>query len=332
MTQLFCAVQVTAVGDYICFFEYNDASTTEYPNIEQPKNSYTIDNGVSLDKTIEESGEAWPDAPARIIGKRFLGWFVNDIQITPETKLTADMVSNKNNIKIEGKWAVDDCADIESAVLRSYDHLGNMLSSDVELRNSSGNPIEFSSDVTEYYIKVLDNAVFAEFDFRVHEPAAAYDITYNGSAAASAETVVKTYSEAEQQEFPSGIDVSMERVTLAEKSDGQEYNDIVIPITAKNGAVKTYKFHIERSHAQIKLAYGNTPFGRIAKDYSSASWTEADRQEKRDTFSNTYTFYGSNVTIQNKYDPKAWGEGEEVAGGVETSGGQYRNYDKDGTA
>ncbi len=331
LIQLFCAVPVSA-ETALCYIKYNDESVNEpengkiYPNVEEPLDA--IDPfDVTVGEPIPE--DLWPSDPTRIIGKRFLGWFVKDTntQIMPGTVLTSDMfIMGGTAIYIEGRWAVDDCADIETAVLRSYDHLGNMLSSGVQLYNKDGVAVDFDRDITEYTVKVLNNAVFAEFDFHIYEPYATYEITYNDEEPETDWEYTTTWSNAEEQEFNSGIDVKMERVTLLEKSD-RETNDIVVKVTAKNGDEKIYSFNIERSAEEVKLAYGNTPFGRIA-GFAGTTWTDERRQQAREEFASTQEFYGAS------YKQIAWGDDveTEVVGGAVSADGEFRNYDKDETA
>ena len=321
--QYFNAVPVLAVGDYQCVFNYNDGSTSEFPNLGKPIGTETID--VTLGQPIGE--EQWPAEPSRIVGKRFVGWFVNDIELTPDTVITSDMGSPF--ITVEGRWAEYDCADIESVGFKIYNHLGDVLSNDVELTDEHGAPVAFSGDVTEYYINLLGDTEYVDMSFIVHEPGAGYSITFNGNGdgVVKEETVLKTYSQAQDTEVDSGIYVQTKKLVPETTTEENPYNDIIIPVTAKDGInSKTYTFHVKKARSQIKLEYGNTPFGRIAKDYSSSEWTEEERQEERDYFSSTYDLYG-----QNTYNPKAWGEGTEVFEDT-TEQGKYRNYDKDETA
>lgn len=107
---------------------------------------------------------------------------------------------------------------------------------------------------------------------------------------------------------------------------------------------KTYTLHIRQLlKPQIKLNYGNSPYGEIMK----MSWDDAKKQRAKEEFNRNYRFASDllpdNLSELVRYTPNAWGNLNamtEVAPGTDLEewkvqhSGQipFINYDKDPTA
>lgn len=127
------------------------------------------------------------------------------------------------------------------------------------------------------------------------------------------------YTEDEDESLPEDntIDVT---ITMPEHTDPRT--------NMPHQVTKTYRFHIKRLDMELKLAYGNTPYGRIMETMKTNP-DEAKAQEKYfHENDHTYSGYKYYINAWNKYGE----DGKNVPIGSTPGENEFINYDEDETA
>lgn len=166
-------------------------------------------------------------------------------------------------------------------------------------------------------------------DFEQYEPSATTSVAVNGEkvSISSEDISGKGYwyngEDLESHDIITGKNISTEYMNLDFTSTDKEYNEITVTITMPNDKSRTYTFHVKRLSTEMRLAYGNTPYGKIM----ASSQTDDAKTALKSTFDSTYKY--RNIA----YNPLAWNiygtDGVEVKKGTSLQENQYINYDKD---
>lgn len=304
----------------------------------------TFNNNIS-----PEIGTAigdWGPEPYRIIGYTFDGWYTDydrvGTKVEKSTVITADMVDDMSWVNLYGNWIRYGSPDINTGTVSFDKRNGNDedITDVIEWTDNGGNPITFTSDVTDYYAYVYGNMASVRMSFEQYEPDGTTEITVNGNPVnkTSEEYITGTGYWYENQgdtqgdklvahTVNTGKSIVTDYMPLEYTSDSKVYNEIKATVTLPNGNSKTYTFHIKRLTKELKAAYGNTPYGRIMSDDTLSS----------EQFAAAKAAFDSSLSYRNgNYNAKAWNiygdAGVEVKKGTAISGTQYINYDKDETA
>ena len=301
-------------------------------------------NGV-IDSPISD----WGPEPYRIVGYTFDGWYTADTVgeqlVDKDTHITGAMIDNTtfNSMNLYGKWVQYGSPDITSNSVTFDKRNANDedITDEIEWTDINGTPItSFDSNVTDYYAYVYGNMASVRMSFEQYEPDGDTEITVNeNSVAKTSEEYINgegywyesqgdgSADKLVKHNIKTGKKIVTDYMPLEYTSDSKAYNEIAVKVILPNGNNKTYTFHIKRLTKELKVAYGNTPYGRIMNDNTST-------QEQKVA---AKALFDSNLSYRNaNYNSKAWNiygdSGVEVKKGTALSENQYINYDKDETA
>ncbi len=341
-------VPVFADGDFSYYLQYNEASdgkiSEDHPIIipdedidaeygPQPHDNYQGTGGV-----VDEPIPDWSSKPYRIIGYTFDGWYTENngggTKVDEDTNISSSMLDRFNNITLYGNWSLYNSPDITtgSVAFSSRNVNDEDIPSQINWTDINGNDLTFDSKVTDYYTYVYANTASVKMDFEQYEPSATTSVAVNGEkvSISSEDISGKGYwyngEDLEARDIITGKNISTEYMNLDFTSTDKEYNEITVTITMPNDNSRTYTFHVKRLSTEIRLACGNTPYGKIM----ASSQTADAKTALKSTFDSTYKY--RNIS----YNPLAWNiygtDGVEVKKGTSLQENQYINYDKDETA
>ena len=339
---------VFADGDFSYYLQYNEATngkiSEEHPIIipdedidteygAQPHDNYQGTGGV-----IDEPIPDWSSKPYRIIGYTFDGWYTENngggTRVDENTNITSSMLDRFNHITLYGKWSLYNSPDITTGSVEFSSRNGNDedIPSQINWTDISGNNQTFNSDITDYYTYVYANTASVKMEFEQYEPSASTSVAVNGENVkiSSSDINGKGYwyngEDLKSHNIVTGKNISTEYMDLDFTTNDKEYNEITVTVTMPNNNSKTYTFHIKRLSTEMRLEYGNTPYGKIM----ASSQTADAKASLKSTFNSTYKY--RNIS----YNPLAWNiygsDGVEVKKGTSPQENEYINYDKDETA
>ena len=278
-------VPVFADGDFSYYLQYNEASngkiSEDHPIIipdedidaeygPQPHDNYQGTGGV-VDGPIPD----WSSKPYRIIGYTFDGWYTENngggTKVDEDTNISSSMLDRFNNITLYGKWSLYNSPDITtgSVAFSSRNVNDEDIPSQINWTDVNGNDLTFDSKVTDYYTYVYANTASVKMDFEQYEPSATTSVAVNGEkvSISSEDILGKGYwyngEDLESHDIITGKNISTEYMNLDFTSTDKEYNEITVTIIMPNDKSRTYTFHVKRLSTEMRLAYGNTPYGKI---------------------------------------------------------------------
>lgn len=313
------------------------------PKTHSNFNSVVEGISITTGNTISE----WGPEPYRIIGYTFDGWYTAEngtgTKIDKDTVITDEMLDSFYSLSLYGNWIEYNSPDItsNSVTFNARNANSEDIADEVILTDVNGNRIDFDSQVTDYYANIYGSAAYVNMSFEQYEPDAETTITVNGTDVTKTKEEYITgtgywYNETttetpvlEAHTVNTGKDIETDYMPLDFTSDEKEYNEICITVTLPNNNQKTYTFHIKRLRRELKVSYGNTPYG-VIMGTSSDIYTDENKATLKASFDSTLkrgsAYYSSNAW--NIYGD----EGVEVKKGTALTGTQYINYDKDETA
>lgn len=284
-------------------------------------------------------------------------WTIPDsIELRGDTVIDDDFLYDYSDdyeyhsITLQGKWTkyASPYLNSGSVSFKNKNSNGEFLSDDIKLFSADdfNTEVEFDKDTEEYWAYVYGDTSAMNITFDQYEPDAESVVTANGTEvelatddsnpieltgvedAAAYSWRVDGEALVEDPEVVTGKRYITEYFDLGDKGAVTDVTvTVTLPDTGENTGrnEKTYTFHIMRYARELKLGYGNTPYGRMSTLNSSNPTALASDKAN---FNSNYRY--SNIY----YSPNAWNYkgGNEVIKGSELTGNDYYNYDKDDTA
>lgn len=384
MVQNFGTAPVFAAGKFYYNLNYNESLRISNNSQVEIKNPIIIEDKSEVLDTrdlhtfstescnIGETITNWGEAPYRIIGYTFDGWWDGDYtdnrnakRFEPDTVVTEELLNGRDTLSFYGHWTQYASPDISSGSLRlsasnaRFEHLPDVVISDAD-----GNE-GLNSEVTDYTAEVYGDTEYLTLDFEQYEP--------------DAETTV-TLSNDELTDAPVELDSSKRKEITTDNAYIIDYTD-GSTFYKQNNTVTGIRLGTPDNAVQLKdgeniikitvtlpevepggdisgnLSGNDGNIGRNIKTYTITVTrlrrqlhpnygnspygdilgdihdVDEEKAQKTELFDKTYTY---NNVSGRVYSPNAWNMNgirtTEILKGNTPEDTEYINYDKDDTA